>query len=302
MNYILPLHYLSEDWKPQEYIEIDTSQQALNPNTVAVIDTIRDAFIKASSEYHNIINKLTAIIWDIDMFLDYNYDENIGIALDNLDKEILRWEIPDFWYFLWLILKYRWREIEKDEKFIELVNQIRFLEKRLMSKKLEYKDEYFSYNSIKSEVLKSISSEKQISFESRIENWYYINFRLYSNLWNKFNLKPILVELIADLLDNSIKYSDIWTQIDVVVTQTREWITVSVSDEWYWIKEKEIDKVFKYKERLNNSEGKRGSGIWWFKLKKVVSELWWKLFFKSKPWVWTEILFRVPSSLDPVVE
>jgi len=168
----------------------------------------------------------------------------------------------------------------------------------MKTEKNEYTDIDISHSFIKDEIIEDIKilhSISLISSKNIVEDWFYITFKFTSYLWDKFKIKPIFIELLIDLIDNSIKYSDIWTKIDVIVNQTKEWITISVADEWFWIKNEDIEKIFEHGKRLDNVGYNNWNGIWLAKLLHEINKAWWDLFVKSKLWVWTEILFKIPD-------
>lgn len=182
--------------------------------------------------------------------------------------------------------------------FVEMkVNQFNnWFENRYSDEELEY--EYIIDCIKKPFTIISNSSNFNIIFnkDEKIENSYFIDINFDSRLENKkFSMPTILTDVIRDLVFNSRKYSPIWTNINLVIKQDKELLYISVSDEWIWILESEINNVFEYEYRGSNINGKDWYGIWLTKAFYVVEKLWWEIFLKSKEGVWTMIEILIPN-------
>jgi len=265
-----------------EFYEID-------PSVYCVVDNTKTD-IEASISRHNSRNILASISWYLYLILNNdNLVEGSYFIIDNLNNSLLKWEPLDFSYLLGFInLYYRGDNLHWDENFKKILKAISILKDKQTSERYSENKIKINFEDIKHSIIENISHFCDLDD-------YLINFRFFSNLWIDFYLKPVLITLIIDLVHNSVKYSDTWTKIDVTVNQTKEWITVSVADEWFWIKEEDIEKIFEHGKRLDNVGDNNWNGIWWAKLVYEIDKAWWELFVKSKVWVWTEILFRIPD-------
>ncbi len=284
----LPIHLY------EKYVEINPS----------IYDFIGDnkKKVEDSLVMHNNMNILTSIYWYTNLILENeSLIESSVFTLDLLKKSILEWEKPDFAPLLGLIrLNYRDNELYWNKYFKKIIKAIELLDKKIDKKENEHNPIKINFEDVKHSIIENISTLKgwyNISNTQKIPDGYYINNRFFSHLWIDFYISPILITLIIDLVHNSIKYSNIWTQIDLNINQTKDWINISVSDEWFWIKEQDIEKVFEYWIRLDNVWDEEWNGIWGYKLINEINKLWWELHVKSEVWVWTEIIFKIPNPI-----
>jgi len=273
---ILPIHSY------EEYLEID-------PGVYNFINDNKKE-IEHSLDMHNNMNILASIWWYV--YLIFNSDsliENNLFTLEKLKESVSKWEKPDFTNLLGFIrMNYNGDDLHWNKDFNKLLKAINILSNKIDKKNLEYNQIKINFEDVKHSVRENISHFCNIDD-------YLINFKFSSYLWIDFYITPVLITLIIDLVHNSIKYSNIWTQINITVNQTKEAINISIADEWYWIKYEDIGKIFEYWKRLDNVWDEEWNGIWWAKLINEINKLWWELFIKSKVWVWTEVLFIIPN-------
>jgi len=111
-------------------------------------------------------------------------------------------------------------------------------------------------------------------------------------------IEPIIFELITDLIHNSLKYSEEWSEITCEINQDYHNCTVSISDKGRGLKREEIFQVFEHKKRLQHSDWQKWSWVWSTKLLTVLDRIFWELYVRSKEGVWTEVTFRVPNRLS----
>lgn len=124
---------------------------------------------------------------------------------------------------------------------------------------------------------------------------------LPNDTWEQFLVMPLIfVDIFRDLLANSRKYSDKWTSICWIIRQTDSMIYIAVVDEWFWIPEDEINKIWKIWFRWSNVKHIWGIWNWVSKALYFTNLMWWEMFVKSKENVWTIIDICVPLDHNEV--
>jgi signal transduction histidine kinase len=103
-----------------------------------------------------------------------------------------------------------------------------------------------------------------------IENNYYYIDRLFGNL-----------------ISNSIFYNN-WNNTITITIHSNK---ITIQDQWIWMEEEDLKKVFNRFYRSNNSSlyNDDWSGLWLAIVKKIVDTFGRKISIKSEKWKWTEV-------------
>jgi len=252
---------------------------------------------------HTTNNTLWVILWYMNIIFSQEDYKKGYIIFAQLQDGFNNWYYIDCTSLINFISETSYIEW-KEYNYNKLLKYIKKLEKNISEENLYCEVDCCKKIFTFEEINEIIINNPNIS---ELIKWFIYNLQIKSFIENNIYIEPIIFDILVDLLHNSLKYSDDWTKINVEINQTSSCINISVSDEWFWIKKEDIQEMFKYKKRLNNSEWKEWNGIWWTKALYIINKLNWELYVKSKEWVWTKIsviLFTndlVPSSLDPVI-
>lgn len=128
------------------------------------------------------------------------------------------------------------------------------------------------YNSLKSKAI-----EKNISIQISNSSPCKIN----ANLWH-FNV------MISNIINNSIKYTNDWWQINIEVNKSY----VKITDNWVWISKDNLENVFKRFFKEDNSRWSDWYGIWLSLVKKISNIYAWNVSIQSEKWQWTTVRVR----------
>lgn len=102
------------------------------------------------------------------------------------------------------------------------------------------------------------------------------------------NSSYYLDRLFGNIIQNSIFYNDGNNEIIIEVSEQK----VTIQDNWLWIEEAELEKIFSrfYRNKNSGLFNKDGNGLGLTIVKKICSDFWWKLELKSTKWKGTKIL------------
>lgn len=108
--------------------------------------------------------------------------------------------------------------------------------------------------------------------------------------------KEKLRVVLQNLLENSIKYSNLHGKIFITITQKKDLIEISVKDTGIGISEKGKKKIFEKFYRDPEAQKKEviGSGMGLFTSKKIVEEHGGKIWFESSENEGTTFFFTIP--------
>lgn len=84
--------------------------------------------------------------------------------------------------------------------------------------------------------------------------------------------------LLSNIIQNAIKYTSKWWQIDI----TLDTESLKIKDNWYWISKQDLDKIFDRFYMWTSSRNSEGYGIWLSLVKKIADIYNWKIEVKSK--------------------
>jgi hypothetical protein len=91
------------------------------------------------------------------------------------------------------------------------------------------------------------------SVDDKTEKDYLIDINFKDCHW--IELPLAFEDIIGDAILNSVKYSPIWSEIKVNFCDEKDNLIISISDNWFWIKEWEIRKIFHKWVRWSNVKG-----------------------------------------------
>jgi len=125
----------------------------------------------------------------------------------------------------------------------------------------------------------------------------------FTDLDNFIYLEPVLLELTVDLIENSLRYSDSWSEVSCKISQNKKSCIISVSDLGKnleieslssELEEDNLSKIFKDERRLDHPDR-----VWiWLgatKLLNTLERLHWDIYIKSNGRRGTEITLEVPN-------
>lgn len=108
--------------------------------------------------------------------------------------------------------------------------------------------------------------EKQISINQKLKNDIFINAN-----------KEYLYIFLSNLIWNAIKYNKVWWKINIIY---ENWKLI-IEDNWIWIKEEELEKIFDRFYKSDESRNTDGFGIWLSLVKKVADLYKWKIYVET---------------------
>lgn len=127
-----------------------------------------------------------------------------------------------------------------------------------------------------SEFIENISQEI-------IDNWEkkcILKMKIQKNIFKHIENSTFTI-ILENLLTNAIKFSDIWNTITVGLNEKKLWI----QDNWIWISQQELEKVFHKFYRKDMSI--EGFWVWLFMVQRIVNLYGWKITLESVEWEWS---------------
>jgi two-component system, OmpR family, phosphate regulon sensor histidine kinase PhoR len=120
---------------------------------------------------------------------------------------------------------------------------------------------------------------------------------------------PVLVEademhltnMLTNLLDNAIKYSNQHPDIDITRSNNYAYTTLTISDKGLGIEEKHLKKIFKkfYRVPRSTTSAAKGFGLGLYYVHSICRKHSWKLDLQSQPGIGTTVWVQMPA-LTPV--
>lgn len=271
-------------------------------------------------ENHSIINILA--ILNLDFFnLENNFSEkekrlflryieniskkiwNYRNSMNNPEKMIIFYEILETKIKSFLNLITENSKEYSIESFKNIFDKLYILKLNILSFSNWYNSRYI-FNETPSSYIKdcivipseSISNDQEdfdIVFDKnkKWENDYFIDINLSDS---NYFIPRVLIEVVRDLVFNSRKYSSKWSDIYLDIKQDNDFLKIVVIDEWLWIPDYDIFKVFELWKRSENAKNKTWNWLWLTKAYYVVDRLNWDILVKTKEWVWTMIEINIP--------
>lgn len=96
--------------------------------------------------------------------------------------------------------------------------------------------------------------------------------------------KNNLYILLSNIIWNAIKYNKEWWKVSI---NYKSWI-LSVKDNWIWIDNENLEKIFNRFFKEDKSRNTEWFGIWLALVKKISNIYWWKINVESEVWNWTK--------------
>jgi two-component system, OmpR family, phosphate regulon sensor histidine kinase PhoR len=109
------------------------------------------------------------------------------------------------------------------------------------------------------EQLTPVASEKNIKFETNLEPMFLIEAD-----------KTLVLEIMINLIENAIKYSNSGSQIDIRSYESENYVTIEIQDQGPGIKEEHLGHIFEKFYRGENSASAQGSGLGLFLVKYFI--------------------------------
>jgi len=228
--------------------------------------------------------------------LDLKKDEFLNIASHELRTPMtsVKWYISmlidgDLWVIDETAKGYLIKIYDSTKNLINLINDMLDISK-IESWKIQFFKENFELKLFLIEIInemKSISNKKNISIIPDIE----YDSLIFNSDKNK--LKQIMINLIG----NAIKFTSENWKIEIKSFALKWKINIIIKDNWIWISEKDMSKIFEKFGQVKNSLTR---DTWWTWLglsivKWIVKKLDWELILKSEVWIWSE--FKVIFNL-----
>lgn len=238
----------------------------------------------------NSYNKISNLITSYREFVSDT--KKVIFFIDELEKEFTQlWEI-------------KW--VKEFEDYIVLRKWFDYLKKKIYQFEFWYEKRYYpdfiDINSIKwcledPVFLLTYKKDFNIVFnkEDKTEKSYYISVNIDSFYWDELFIQSVLIDVLRDLVFNSVKYSKVWSDIYVSLNQSENNINIKIIDSWIWIKEDMIEEVFKTWVSL-----KEWTWLWLSKAYYVTKKLDWNLKVKTKEGVWTMFEINIPIKKEEI--
>lgn len=285
--------------------------------TKVKIEEVLDENQKIKVLYHSVLNILNQIYWFLQL-IDLScssFSETIKKCRFLIDY-ILWNSKPDFQITLNTLLELKMhffselnqvsvQNLLKDDKFFDYFSILLDIFEKLDEKTsfisqwdFIYMPSFISIEHLV-EDLKNVCdiiskiSDKKIVFDKNLHTKSN-QLIIYDSPNSYLVLPPILKDVIRDLVLNSRKYSNSWTSIKINIIQDPNLnLRIKISDEWFWIEQSELNKIFEYGYKSLNNSNTSWFWIWLSKVYEVVKHLWWNIFIKSKLWIWTSIVLTL---------
>ena len=105
-------------------------------------------------------------------------------------------------------------------------------------------------------------------------------------------------QMMINLIDNAIKYSETGKKVEVVMTQDADEVRIEVKDQGYGIPEKDIDRIFErfYRVDKSRSKEKGGTGLGLAIVKHIIYNNRGKIVVNSKVGEGTAFVIHLPKT------
>ncbi len=217
------------------------------------------------------------------------------------NKEILESQI-DFIQDVNHELKTPLMQIESNIELIE--NKIKNKKTKERLKSIKYS--IYNINEIISNLWFILRWEKIIKKKEKIimSNYFSNLIKKYKELAEKKDIKIKIVKnydlvienntyyldrLFWNILSNSILYNN-WNNIIYIIIEKNK---IKIKDNWIWIEQSEIKKIFNRFYRNKNSSifFRDWNWLWLSIVKKICNMFWWQIDIKSE--IWKETIFTI---------
>ena len=137
------------------------------------------------------------------------------------------------------------------------------------------------------DILKLSAEKKEIAMIASGEESITLNF-----VADEFR------QMMINLIDNAIKYSETGKKVEVVMTQDADEVRIEVKDQGYGIPEKDIDRIFErfYRVDKSRSKEKGGTGLGLAIVKHIIYNNRGKIVVNSKVGEGTAFVIHLPKT------
>ena len=171
---------------------------------------------------------------------------------------------------------------------------------------LESVNSFLEWKRIKSEkIVLNIQSVKISNLvDSVVNDLYVLSYKKNQTLKFLDKTKRVFIKtdwemlkrVLINLVSNAIKYTHKKWKI-VVRSFIHDWeLVIKINDNWIWIKEGDIDIIFKEFGRVGSGEVQwiTWTGLWLPYANKLIKALGWKILISSVIWKWSEFAVFLP--------
>jgi signal transduction histidine kinase len=120
----------------------------------------------------------------------------------------------------------------------------------------------------------------------------------YHNAWvlNILTDNDILSGTLRNLVNNAIKFTYIWGKIDIIVSESENFLEISVKDNGTGMSENTINSLFNIETTKSQKGTNREKGTWlWLITSKEWIELCnWEILVESIEWEWSTFTIKLP--------
>lgn len=97
------------------------------------------------------------------------------------------------------------------------------------------------------------------------------------------------------MLWNSLKFTNEWWKVEIIATNSWDFIKVCVKDAWVWIPEDKIKTIFEKFSQVDShlQRNYNWTGLWLSIVKMIVERMWWQVYVESEIWKWSNFFFTL---------
>jgi signal transduction histidine kinase len=181
--------------------------------------------------------------------------------------------LKEFWEYKPKLVNQSLEEIKKINSLVDTLKDFSFLENDKIFEEIDVSLEIKNiikkyYKQIKEKNIKIIFEQKNNFILKAPKNHFYI---LFSNLFS-----------------NAIKYTKENPEIKIIIDKN----FFIIKDNWIWIKNENLNKIFKKFYREKNHRDSKGFGLGLSLVEKIIKINSWKIEIKSEVWKTTEIKIK----------
>lgn len=126
-----------------------------------------------------------------------------------------------------------------------------------------------------------------------------INFNFSKDNIEVITDKSLMNQILSNLVSNAIKYSQDNSDIEIDLIDSKDYVSIVVSDYGIGILDEEIDKIYDYFYRGSNVGNKQGTGLGLSIVKKAVEVLQGMIYFNSDKNIGTSFTIKIPKIYSP---
>ncbi len=214
----------------------------------------------------------------------------------------LRTPLSSIRWYLSMILEWDMGEISHEARkalnhcydssvrLIKLTNDVLMLSK-IEAGKMEYYNEDIDIVSFLQSVYKDLFIEVE-------DKWLTLKIEVDKNLKKEklFLDKDKLKQVFLNLIDNAIKFTDIWWKIIVKATKKDKKVLFEIIDNGAWISKENLENLFEKFSQVNWSlqrDNKHWLGLGLALCKNFIRDFDSKIMVESKIWKWSNFYFEL---------